>query len=157
MVAIVSLSGVLVLNQILGVKRLSRLSIQHRGIPGRLAEILLPQTRGERWIGLVLVSTVAVCEEIIYRGFVEYVFQLTPSAVLLGAVSSSVFFAAAHLYQGRKGLIATFIVGLLLSMARVWSATLLAPVVIHFAVDFSAAVALLRKSNRVELVPRVIW
>lgn len=143
-VATICISVLLMLNQVLGVKRLSGLPIGKRGTVGRLAEALLPRNRRERWAALALVVTVALCEEFIYRGFVEYLFQSTLRSVALGAVISAIFFAVAHLYQGTRGLIATFVVGLILSATRIWTASLLTPIVIHFVVDFTAGVAALR-------------
>lgn len=151
-VAAISVSALLVLNQIAGVARLAALPHHQRGIVGRLAEALLPRTRRERWLAVALALTVALCEEFIYRGFVQFLFERKLSSVVAGAAISAAFFALAHLYQGRRGLIATFIVGLILSAVRVWTATILAPIAIHFAVDFSAGVASLRalRTPRVE-------
>lgn len=143
-VATIPVSLLLVCNQVLSIRRLSGVPVEGRGIVGRLADLLLPRTRSERWVALALVLTVALCEEFIYRGFVEYLFASRLSSVLAGAVISAAFFAAAHLYQGRRGLVATFIMGLIFSLVRTWTSTLLGPMIIHFVVDFSAGAASLR-------------
>ncbi|MGA8014164.1 MAG: CPBP family intramembrane glutamic endopeptidase, partial [Candidatus Acidiferrales bacterium] len=44
----------------------------------------------------------------------------------------------AHLYQGRRGVITTFVVGLLFSLVRSWTGSLLAPLVAHFVADITA-------------------
>jgi uncharacterized protein len=144
LIAIAVLCALLVLNQVLGVRRLTGLPSEKRGVVGRLAERLLPRTRLERYVALALVLTVALCEEFIYRGFVEYLFQRGLSSIFAGATISAVLFALAHLYQGPRCLITTFIVGLILSGARIWTASLIPPIAIHFSVDFSAGVASLR-------------
>src|SRR6185437_9234948 len=77
--------------------------------------------------------------------FVEAVFATVFSgSALAGAVVSAAFFSSAHMYQGRKGLITTFAVGLIFSAARIWTRSLLPSIVIHFAVDFSVALAALK-------------
>lgn len=138
-------SIILVFNQVYGIRRVAALPYESRGIVPKLAEKLLPRSSNEAWVGFLLVLTVALCEEFIYRGFVEAVFAgaLSGSA-LAGAVISAAFFSSAHMYQGRKGLIATFAVGLVFSAARIWTGSLIPSVIIHFAVDFSVALAALK-------------
>lgn len=139
------LSVILVLNQVYAIRRVAALPCESRGIVPRLAEKLLPRTSSEAWVGFLLVLTVALCEECIYRGFVEAVFAgVFSGSALAGAVISAAFFSSAHMYQGRKGLITTFAVGLIFSAARIWTGSLLPSIIIHFAVDFSVALAALK-------------
>jgi uncharacterized protein len=140
-VVTVVLSVVLVLNQIFGIKRLASVPPGERGMIGQLAEKLLPRSRREALVGIGLVFTVAICEELIYRGFVEWIFQQALKSVIAGAVTSALFFAIAHLYQGRRGLLTTFAVGLIFSIARVWTGSLLPSIIVHFVADFSAGAA----------------
>lgn len=153
--AVVSL--VLVLNQIFGLRRILALPAQQRGILPRLAERLLPRSPVETFVGVVLVISVAVCEEVIYRGFVQAVFQDTPSnSVVGGAIVSALFFSVAHLYQGRKGIITTFVVGLVFSAVRVWTGSLLPSVFIHFCVDLSAGIVALRFAEDESSMPKTL-
>lgn len=139
--AAIAISAVLVVNQVFGVLRLVRLPPAKRGIVGQLAERLVPRINTEKWIALALVLTVAFCEEFIYRGFIESLFQREFSSLAAGAVISAGLFSVAHAYQGRRGIITTFIVGLLFSSVRIWTSSLLPSVIIHFAVDLSAGIA----------------
>lgn len=140
-IAAVIVSILLVANQIIGVRRLAHQPQQQRGVIGRLAERLLPRTAREKQLGLFLVLTVAICEEFLYRGFVEGWFQTLTSSAAAGAVISAGFFALAHLYQSRRGVLTTFFVGLVFSGVRIWTGSLLPSVLIHFAVDLSAGIA----------------
>ena len=80
-----------------------------------------------------VVLTVAVCEEIIYRGFAQRAFEdWSGGMIVAGIVGSSAMFAVAHLYQGPRGVITTLIVGILLSAIRAWTGSLMAPFVAHF-------------------------
>ncbi|MGH7745844.1 MAG: CPBP family intramembrane glutamic endopeptidase, partial [Candidatus Dormibacteria bacterium] len=138
-------SVILVFNQVYAIRRVAVLPSESRGIVAKLAEKLLPRASNEVFVGIFLVLTVAICEEFIYRGFVEGVFtNVFAGSALAGALISAAFFSSAHLYQGGKGLITTFAVGLILSAARIGTGSLLPSIIIHFAVDFSVAVAALK-------------
>lgn len=140
LIAIV-LSSVLITNQVFGVKRLAGMPPTNRGLIARLAGRLLPRTRSEMIVGVALVGTVGVCEEFIYRGFIQTIFQNALASVIAGSVISAVFFAVAHIYQGRRGLVTTFIVGLIFSGVRLWTNSLMPSMIVHFFVDLSAAIA----------------
>lgn len=140
-VAVIVVSALLVTNQIVGVRHLARKPVDKRGLIGKLAEKLLPRVRREKELAVLLIFTVAICEEFIYRGFVEGWFQSLTNSAAAGALISAVFFASAHLYQGRRGLLMTFLVGLVLSGVRIWTGGVLPCILIHFAVDLSAGMA----------------
>ncbi|HEV2616123.1 MAG TPA: type II CAAX endopeptidase family protein [Candidatus Acidoferrales bacterium] len=141
----VGLSLILVLNQIYAIRHVATLPHEGRGVVAKLAEKLLPRTKNEAVLGTLLVLTVAICEEFIYRGFVQTVFTtFLAGSAAAAAVISAAFFSSAHAYQGRKGLITTFAVGVILSAVRIWTGSLFPSIIIHFAVDFSVGVAALR-------------
>lgn len=140
-VASATLSALLVLNQVFGVKKLASMPPEKRGLIGQLAGKLLPSGTSQTCVALTLVLTVAVCEEFIFRGFVQTVFQEVTSSELAGAAISASFFAVAHLYQGRRGVLTTFIVGLVFSGVRLWTGSLWPCMLIHFVVDLSAGMA----------------
>lgn len=143
--AAAGLSIILVFNQVYAIRRVAGLPHASRGIVAKLAEKLLPRTSSEAWVGFLLVLTVAFCEEFIYRGFIEAVFAgFFSGSALAGALTSAAFFSSAHMYQGRKGLITTFAVGLIFSAARIWTGSLVPSIIIHFAVDLSVALAALK-------------
>jgi uncharacterized protein len=134
----VVLSALILLNQIMGLRRLVAQPDKIQGILPQLALKLFPQDDVERLAFFALVATVAVCEELIYRGFVQRVFQdWSRDSVLVAVVGSAVFFALAHLYQGRRGLISTLTIGLLFSTVRAWTGSLLPCVVAHFVADIT--------------------
>lgn len=144
------ISALLVTNQFLGVRRLSRQSPNERGLVGQLAAKLLPRKRAEKVIGVLLIATVAVCEEFIYRGFVQAMFQILADSALVGTLISAAFFALAHLYQGRRGVFITFVVGLVLSGVRIWTGSLLPCIAIHFSIDLAAGIASYRMLGAAE-------
>jgi membrane protease YdiL (CAAX protease family) len=136
--ATVVLTALILLNQIMGLRRLGAQPAKTQGIVPQLALKLFPQEDVERLAFFALVTTVALCEELIYRGFVQRVFQdWSRGSVIVAVIGSAVFFALAHLYQGRRGLISTLTIGLLFSTIRAWTGSLLPCVVAHFAADMT--------------------
>ena len=133
-----ALSALVVTNQIVAIRRLSRLPPKRHGFLGEMARKVMPQTLVESLVFVALVATVALCEEFIYRGFVEAVFEQAGSSALLGVFVSAVFFSIAHLYQGKRGLATTFLVGLIFAGIRVWTGSLIPTMAAHFAADLCA-------------------
>jgi len=133
------LSVVILANQVVSLRRLALLPTQAQGILPQLATKVFPQDNPERLAFCAVVATVSVCEELIFRGFAQSVLQnSTQGSVSAGLVGSSALFALAHLYQGRRGLSATFVVGILLASARIWTGSLIPPMVAHFLADLTA-------------------
>ncbi|HKW88238.1 MAG TPA: CPBP family intramembrane glutamic endopeptidase [Candidatus Acidoferrales bacterium] len=147
-VVAVVLALLLVLNQVFGLRRLAALPAGQRGIIPKLADRLLPRTSAESCVAILLVVSVAICEEVIYRGFVQTVFHAEIAVFAYsGALASAIFFSVAHLYQGRKGMLTTFIVGLVFSATRIWTGSLFPCIFIHFCVDLSAGIVASRLPN----------
>ena len=134
----VVLSALIFVNQIMGLRRLVAQSSRTQGIVPQLALKLFPQDDVERLAFFALVATVALCEELIYRGFVQRVFQdWSRGSVIAAVIGSAAFFALAHLYQGRRGLVSTLAIGIIFSAIRAWTGSLLPCVVAHFVADIT--------------------
>jgi membrane protease YdiL (CAAX protease family) len=137
--AAVVLVAVFTANQLLALRRLAQLPQDRRGFLGDMARRIFPRNAIEGLAFFALVATVALCEEFLYRGFVQGVFDSFPRGFpLLGAIVSAVFFSVAHVYQGKRGLVVTFLVGLLFAMVRFWTGSLAPGVIAHFAADLVA-------------------
>ena len=133
----VVLSALLFLNQIASVRRIKFDSSVLRSGTVQLALKVFPRDGIERLAFFALVTTVAVCEEFIYRGFAQYVFQEWSRSLLMGILGSALLFSFAHLYQGKRGLVSTFAVGLLFSGIRAWTGSLVPTIAAHFVADLS--------------------
>jgi membrane protease YdiL (CAAX protease family) len=135
----VALAALVLANQLLSLRRLSTHPTEAKGALPQLAMKIFPQDSGERFAFFAVVVTVAVCEELIFRGFIQRVFEnWSGGLVLAGILGSAGIFGVAHLYQGRRGLITTFVVGLLFAAIRAWTGSLLAPLIAHFVADITA-------------------
>src|SRR6201987_3814 len=133
----VVLSVLIFLNQIVSVRRIRSDRNAFHSETVQLALKVFTRDAIERLAFLALVITVAVCEEFVYRGFVQHVFQDWSHLLLVGIVGSALLFSIAHLYQGRRGLVSTFPVGLLFSGVRAWTGSLVPTIAAHFVADLS--------------------
>lgn len=100
---------------------------------------IMPRTRTETLGYAVLACTAGLSEEFLYRGFVFAAFvrmivNFGP-ANIAAAILSSTWFSLAHAYQGRRGMIATFVVGMIFVAARIWTQSLIPAVVAHTGID----------------------
>lgn len=139
--AAVSVGLVILLSamQLASLRQLARLPRNEQGFLGEMARKIMPQDAIEALGFAGLTVTVALCEEFLYRGFVfAAIEQATSGSLLQAVVGSAALFAVAHAYQGRRGIIVTFIVGLLFAGVRSWTGSLLAPMAAHLVTDLLA-------------------
>lgn len=135
----VLLAALILTNQLVSLHRLATHPAEIRGILPQLALKVFPQDSTERLAFSALVATVSVCEELIYRGFAQRVFQDWSGGLVVAAIfGSAAMFALAHLYQGRRGVLATFVVGLLFSLGRTYTGSLVPAIIAHFVADLTA-------------------
>jgi len=128
--------------QIVSLRQLSRLPPEKRGHLYRIASRLMPRNLTEALAFVALIGTVSLCEELLYRGFAFAIFQdLGGESTAVAIAGSSALFAAGHLYQGRRGVANTFVLGLLFAGARAWSGSLVPSIVAHLTVDLVAGLA----------------
>lgn len=153
--AAVILSLVVLANQMFSIRRLAANPQEIKGMIVEMAMKIFPQGVIEKLAFVALVVTVAICEEAIYRGFIQGLFQNLGGTVLAGIIGSALLFAAAHLYQGRRGLVSTFIVGALFATIRWWTGNLLPSICAHFVADLAAGLYAPGKF-RAALAPRSI-
>jgi len=106
-----------------------------------LAERILPVRPVELFAYFALAVTAGVCEEFLYRGFAMGALArvgLPGGAVV---ILTAVLFGLAHAYQGRSGILGTFVMGILLGVARLAYDTLVPVIMMHTAMDLVAGVA----------------
>lgn len=141
--ASVALGGLLLTNQIFSIREIVKQPDRMASPMPVLAMRIFPQNRGEQMAFVAAVATVSICEEVIYRGFVQWAFQRASGGlVMVGVASSAIFFGAAHLYQGRQGMVVTGIMGFIFSAVRAWTKSLLPCVIAHFIADLSVGLLL---------------
>ena len=127
--------------QWLNLRRVGRIPPESRGPLQAVAERILPQTAVELPPYLALAITAGLCEEFLYRGFAVAALAHAGLSAWLVILISSILFGLAHSYQGRGGIVMTFIVGLVLGASRLAYNSLVPAVFWHSAIDTVAGVA----------------
>jgi len=93
-----------------------------------------PHTRVELAWWMALAVSAGICEEFIFRGYLIWVLQ--PALGLwIAAAASLIVFAAAHTYQGAKGVVAVAVVGGLLTLIVVVFGSLVPAIAVHVLAD----------------------
>lgn len=103
----------------------------------------MPATAQEiRW-ALVLVTSAAMCEEIVYRGFlVGYLaFYMGSSAAGLSAAVAlpALVFAACHFYQGLHAVVKIALLSCIFGAILIVTGSLWIPIALHFLVDLTGS------------------
>lgn len=132
------LVALILFNQLVSLRLVGSRPEELHGKLARVALRIFPQDSLERLIFFGVVTTVAICEEFIYRGFAQGLFALVFGNAVAGVLISAVMFAVAHLYQGKRGLIATCVVGILFAAARAITGSVIPAVCAHFVTDLVA-------------------
>ena len=137
--ASIALSGLLCFSQVFGIRKIARLPEDKRGSVFAITERIMPRTRAETIAYATLACTAGISEEFLYRGFVFMAFvrmvvNFAPPNAIAAALSSA-WFSLAHLYQGRRGLSTTFIVGMIFAALRIWTGSLVPAIAAHIGID----------------------
>jgi uncharacterized protein len=107
----------------------------------RIREIslrLMPGSLVESLVFSALALTASMCEEFLYRGFVFAALALVTHSIAIAVIGSSLLFSLAHLYQGPRGVVATFVLGAVFAISRVVTGNLLPAFAGHLVVDLMA-------------------
>lgn len=127
--------------QWLNLRRVGRIPVESRGPLQAIAEGIFPQSAVELLPYLALAITAGLCEEFLYRGFAIAALTHTGLPAWSVVLVSSLLFGLAHSYQGRGGIVMTFIVGLVLGTSRLSYNSLVPAIFWHSAVDIVAGLA----------------
>jgi membrane protease YdiL (CAAX protease family) len=138
----VALTGILCANQFFGLRKISALPPDKRGSVFAVTEKIMPRSARENWFFSALAITAGCSEEFLYRGFVFMAFYRAivnyGSPDTIAGILSSAWFSLAHLYQGKRGLITTFVVGGIFISVRIWTGSLIPAIVAHIGIDLVA-------------------
>jgi len=97
------------------------------------------------WLWFVPVAaTAALCEEFLYRGYALTQIAALTGSLIAGALVSSLAFGIAHAYQGKAGMLASGVTGLLYAALFVYGGSLWPCIAAHFVQDIGGAALLAR-------------
>jgi len=125
---------------------------EERGSHFAITEKIMPRGLIETLVFASLACTAGLSEEFLYRGFVFMAFvrmtaDFGPPKVA-AAILASLWFSLAHLYQGRRGIITTFVVGIVFVTMRIWTGSLVPAIAAHIGIDLVAGICVSRFLQR---------
>jgi membrane protease YdiL (CAAX protease family) len=101
---------------------------------------MIPQGPVEIGMWVALSLTAGICEETIFRGYLQGQFMAWTRNASAGIVLSAALFGAAHIYQGGKQTIVIAAFGLLFGILAALRRSLKPGMIAHFAQDCTAGI-----------------
>ena len=105
------------------------------------AHSILPQGRTEMWLWVALSVTAGICEEAIYRGYLQRQFIAVTKNVPAGIVLSAAAFGGAHLYQGVPQALKIALLGVVCGIVAYWCKTVRPGMISHAWQDILGGLA----------------
>jgi membrane protease YdiL (CAAX protease family) len=104
-----------------------------------LVHLLIPATGREKlWAVLMVAPTAALCEELIYRGYLLAQLTRWSHSEIFAWATSSVAFGLTHVYQKWTGMLRAGALGALLAYPVVRYGSLYPSIAAHFLIDAAA-------------------
>lgn len=92
---------------------------------------LLPRSWNEVALWIILCVSAGICEEVVYRGYLQKQFLALTGSVAVAIVLQGVVFGVSHGYQGWKNVTVISIVGVLYGILAAWRGNLRANIISH--------------------------
>lgn len=96
---------------------------------------LLPSTALEHAVWVLVAVSVGICEEVVYRGYLQTQFTAFTRSAALGVAAQAVLFGVAHGEQGVTPAIRMALYGAGLGWVASWRRSLFAGIFCHVALD----------------------
>ena len=96
---------------------------------------LLPKSTNESVAWIAVSIAAGVCEEIVYRGYLQRQLWSLTRSLPAALVLQSVIFGLGHIYQGWKPALVTAIYGLVFGLVATWRRSIVPGAIAHAAVD----------------------
>jgi uncharacterized protein len=92
---------------------------------------LIPATRLELLVWFCVSATAGICEEIIFRGYLQRQFAAFTRSMLAGVLLAAMVFGAAHGYEGGPRMLLIGIYGLMFGLLAWWRKSLRPGMIAH--------------------------
>ncbi len=125
----------------LNLRRVGKTSGKTPELMRAIAKRILPANSVELAPYFALAVTAGVCEEFLYRGFAMASLVRLGIPVWAVVFLTASLFGLAHAYQGRGGILGTFVMGVVFGVVRLAYGTLVPVLMMHTAVDLVAGIA----------------
>jgi membrane protease YdiL (CAAX protease family) len=106
--------------------------------PGQTGQSILPHQGSEIPLWIVLSITAGICEEAIYRGYLQRQFMALTNNAPAGIVLSAAVFGGSHAYQGFSSAFQIGLLGVMLGALAHWRKTVRPGMIAHAAQDVMA-------------------
>ena len=111
------------------------------GTPANVLNVILPQGPLEKFLWIIVSLTAGICEEAIYRGYLQRQFRALSKNVGAGILLSAACFGAVHAYQGWRMVLQIALLGVFLGALAQWRKST-RPGMISHAIQDSLAMVL---------------
>ena len=101
-------------------------------------QFLLPHGRFESTLWILMSLTAGICEEAVFRGYLQRQFMAFTKSAAIGIILSAVAFGAAHSYQGFRQAVQIGVLGAMLGALAWWRKTVRPGMIAHAAQDILA-------------------
>lgn len=105
-------------------------------------DFLAPSNALELCLWVVLAATAGVCEEIVFRGYLQRQLGALSRSVVVGVLGSAVVFGASHAYEGGARMILVGLLGAMLGALAAWRKNLRPSMIAHTWQDVFAGFGL---------------
>jgi CAAX protease family protein len=112
-----------------------------------VVRFMAPSGPAELGMWMVLSITAGICEETIFRGYLQRQFISWTKVPAVGILVSGAFFGACHTYQGTKHAIAIAVQGILFGILASWRRSLKPGMISHAVQDSIGGIVLSRMVN----------
>ena len=112
----------------------------NRGIDA--VRFLIPQSRVEITLWILVSLTAGFCEETIFRGYLQRQFIAWLRKPVLGILLSAAAFGALHAYQGARQTIVIGVFGAMFGILAYWRRSLRPGIMVHAWNDATTGLAL---------------
>ena len=89
----------------------------------------------ESAVWAVVSVAAGICEELVYRGYLQRQFWSLTKSLPLAFVLQSVVFGVGHIYQGWKPALVTASYGLVFGLVAAWRRSIIPGAIAHAVVD----------------------
>jgi hypothetical protein len=110
----------------------------------KVLQNMLPHTGLETVVYLLLALTAGICEEMIFRGYLQRQFTIWTGSAAVGVVLQGIVFGVAHAYQGPGMVIVISVFGCLFGVLAWWRRSLRPGMAAHFLQDAIGGLVLAR-------------
>jgi len=103
--------------------------------PSDIVQALLPQGAAESAMWIALSVTAGICEEAIYRGYLQRQLIAFSKIPAVGIVASAIVFGAGHAYKGGAGAARIVLFGILFGILAYWRKSVRPGMIAHALTD----------------------